>query len=250
MDLGFQKRFISENGESVFPDMREVLPDLTNKSYIVLPDTIIQPDDWELFWQLWEMRGPMTGEGDSSVTNVVMWDTLGIYKHPDVLYEDIVEPEFSYPWSDWQQYFPNMFSKIFSVMPYKKISHITLCQNIRQVVPHIDPSPVFCAYPNTLRVMICDENDGPTFYLTKWPSYKLQNTITKRNLLPYSERYIKSNEAVQREYVYLPSSSNTFVFSNGEFLHGADYHGRKKIMMLVHGEIDQEKWKQKLKTFL
>jgi hypothetical protein len=250
IDFDFQKRFIASNGGTVFPEMKETVPGLTNLPYAVIPDTIIEPDDWQLFWKLWENRGAMTGDGDQTVTKNVLWETIGIYKHQDVTYDSIVEPEFSYPWSDWQTYFPNMFSKIFSVMPYTRISHITICSNIRPIVPHIDPSALFCPYPNTLRIMLHDENLEPTFYLTNWSDEKLKTTITERNLLPYSERYIQSHDAVRRHYVYLPPSSNTFVFSNGEFLHGADYHSKRKILMLIHGEIDREKWKQKLKSFL
>ena len=247
LDLAFLKKFVAEGNKTVFPEMLDIDQRLTNIPFLVVPDTIIEPDDWKLFWELWNKhKNFMTPGNDKSSA---IWETLGIYKNPSILLEDIMHPQFTHPWDDWLNIFPKMFEGIFSCMPYEIITHITICSNIKKVVPHIDCTKTFYPFPNCLRVMLHDDNPAPSFWCTPWPQKYLANTISERNF-GLADRYVPTQEITDKQYVILPKTSNTFVFSNGEFLHGADYHGNTKLLLLVHGVPKIDEWKNKLYSFI
>ena len=94
--------------------------------------------------------------------------------------------------------------------------------------------------------MIHDTNTRPTFYLTTWPEYSYILPIIDNAQPQLNKTYfLEKTPDADKIYVDLPEDSNTFVYNNGVYLHGADI-ANFKIIMLIWGEIDELKWKLKL----
>lgn len=118
------------------------------------------------------------------------------------------------------QEFPDFYQEIFDLLPFKKIWLVKFLQNNREILPHRDTDWNF-NLPTSFRSMIYDENKNPSFYLTDL-------------------------EHSSKKFVDLPKHVNTFAYNNGNFLHGAEYHGKSKILMVVRGYLDFEKYKNLL----
>jgi hypothetical protein len=74
--------------------------------------------------------------------------------------------------------------------------------------------------------MLDDQNPTETFWLTPVSQHDPQTTVPEED----------------RHYVKLPIDTNTFVWNNEDFLHGADYDPQyKKILVVVKGWVDVER---------
>jgi hypothetical protein len=242
-DTTFLKRFTNGIDPPFCPEILEIDAKLTNIPWLTVPVTRIEPDDWDMFWKLWEEWKRKT-----SIYNEI-WDTICIWSNPNLTEEQIkteypiISKERLY---DWSIYFPNMFKQINEAMPFLSIDKIVLASNIKEVPLHIDAVKKFHPWPNAMRVMLWDTNDRPTFYLSKWQEEMFNAPIITSNTPAFNQLYY--NEKAKDEdkiYVDLPKESNTFVYSNGEFLHGADL-AKPKIIMIIWGTPDPLKWKERL----
>jgi hypothetical protein len=249
MDIEFLRRFQGEGGP-VDDDILKVDPELTNICWLPILNTIIEPDNWELFWRLWaEQKTFMSHNG----RDTALWESLCVWKSPALSEQEIIHGLYPQKVVDWSEVFPKMFKQIFNVMPYSEIWKITLGSNIRRVPAHVDRPThpkyeVLNPWPNSLRVVLHDENRKPTFFLTRWPQ-ELLDKGKIRDLTAFEEWGTTKNlNQEEKCFVQLPSNTNTFVFSNGEFLHGADYVDKLKVLLLVWGRPKPEAWKAKLRT--
>lgn len=230
---------------SVFSEITDYDATLSELPWLAVP-TIIEPDNWSLFWDLWNKHKIPSND----YSNV--WDSMTIWVNPSLSEHQV---RYDYPQTykgyihDWSKIFPEMFEKIFSAMPHKIIEKITLASNTKRVPVHVDSSKTFYPWPNTMRVMLWDSNDHPTFYMSSWPKEHLHSVIS--DVVPGKNKNYFVEEPAQEEkyYVDLPTWSNTFVYSNGVYLHGADL-AKPKIIMLIWGIPDAEKWKQRLREIL
>lgn len=238
IDTKFLRRFTDGVTPPVCPEILEVDPLLTNISWLPLHIPKIEPDNWDLFWELWNKNKTIMGKS-------AVWESVGIWSSPESGIS-AMHNDFPYLMDDWSKYFPSMFEKIRSAMPFSRIDNIRLSSNIKPVRPHIDPVPTMYPWPNSMRVMLWDTNDVPTFYLLPWPeSSFMQPPISDIDVIPGQTYILGDIPPEDKIYVDLPANTNTFIFSNGEFLHGADL-ASPKIILIVHGVPDAEKWKSKL----
>lgn len=246
-ERAFFKKYVDDDG-AVNPDVLDLEVDLLGISWLPIPNTVIEPDDWELFWKLWKQEKIASSPQDYKS---VAWDTLCIWKSPDLTEEDVQK---IYPQRivDWEKHFPKMLAEIKALMPYEKIWKITLASNTKRIPSHVDAPlnpkyQILHPWPNSVRILLYDENPKDTFYLTRWPE-KILNKGKIQNLQDMSEwGILEEPPNADKSYVRLPIHSNAFIYANGPFLHGADYHGKTKILVLIWGRPDSQKWKQKLK---
>jgi len=241
----FLKRYTNGSSPPFCNDILKIDDTLTKIPYLTVPKTKIEPDNWELFWQLWTEQKAQRVFSNSSI-----WEGLYIYVNPKLTdneiqthYPKIVNPNHFH---DWSTIFPKMFDQILNLMPYKVIHKISLASNVERVPIHMDPIENLFPWPNTLRVIIHDTNTRPTFYLTKWPEHSYNLPIIN-DIHPQLNKtyFLEKTPDADKIYVDLPEDSNTFVYNNGVYLHGADI-ANFKIIMLIWGEIDELKWKLKL----
>lgn len=255
--LEYLKRYKSED-INLFPEALDFDEILSDVAWLPLPGVKIEPDDWNLFHTLWhEQKLPMVAK-DSQQN---LWDGLCIWKNPKLQDSEVYHPMFPQKIVDWSSLFPKMFEKINRLLPYEEIWKITLATNHQNVPIHVDPprvepgNPLFRQavlnpWPNSLRIFLEDPNVQSHFYLTEWPQSLLKKGLI-RDLDSVSEwGTFEEVPKGQRCYVDLPKNTNAFVFSNGRYLHGADYFGVSKILLLVWGKPEAARWKEKLKQIL
>jgi hypothetical protein len=238
-DTRFLQRFCSDTVAPVCPTITEIDAELTNIPWMAIPNTIVVPDDRDLFFSKWEKSKTIMGA-------TALWDSLCIWKNPDIADDKVMHAEFPYIVEDWSAEFPMMIAQIRTLMPFSTLNNIVLCSNIKTIPPHMDVCQTYYPWPNSLRVMIWDTNDKPTFYCLPWPDSSYAQPPLK-SLEPALNQNIILGHIPNKDKIYvdLPPDSNTFVFSNGEFLHGADL-AKPKIIMLIHGTPDVDVWKTKL----
>jgi hypothetical protein len=211
---------------------------------MVVPVPRIEPDDWDLFWKLWENSKRVSVNYNEVWNNICIWSNPNLSKHqleteyPIIKYENI---------QDWSGHFPKMFKSIAEAMPFETIDKIVIASNTKEVPLHIDAIKKFYPWPNALRVMLWDTNEKSTFYLSKWQDSMYDCPVIDSNKPALNKLYYQQKiEERDKIYVDLPEESNTFVYSNGEYLHGADL-AKPKIILIVWGTPDKKKWIERLK---
>lgn len=236
-------KYLSFISSQTWPELQLIDPKWTNVPWIPLDVPRIAPDDWGLFWRLWNEKNSDITRNKPGETQY--WKGLCCWLNPLVDHT-----RFNYSntvLDDWSGHFPKMFEQIQDCLPFFSMEKIVLWSNINEVNPHIDPDGVIYPWPDSLRVMIWDTNDGPTFWMSRWPDRTPDYDppiIDQRRLGNYG---IKSHKVPRqnRIYVDLPPETNTFVFNNGAFIHGADL-AKPKIIMAIKGRPIIWKWLQAL----
>lgn len=185
----------------------------------------IEPDSWEMFWKIWEADSRMyvrlkpDAAGNNTQHpgwNGLIWNFEIPGKKPGTMWDVSAK--------NYKLVFPKWYEQLQS-LPFK-LHRIQMLSNYQAIIPHRDGQiytdhlPFAC----DLRTMLVDENTTPSFWVS-----------TTRQ------------EPIDKFYVKLPNDTNTFVFNNPKTFHGADYHGKRKIILTyVFDELDENKWQQML----
>lgn len=257
IDTSFLKRYADSAG-SICEDILDIDDGLTDICWLPISNSIIEPDNWQLFWQLWtEQKTSMSPDGEDSA----IWESLCIWKSPTLPESDIIHSQYPQKVVDWSELFPKMFQQVFTVMPFSEIWKITLATNIKRVPAHVDRPQfsdeaktsqfeILSPWPNSVRVLLHDTNTQPTFYLTPWPQKLLERGKIQDPRIISEWGFANDPRQNEKCYVQLPDNTNTFVFSNGAYLHGADYFGKSKLLLLIWGKPDSSAWKAKLRELI
>ena len=106
-----------------------------------------------------------------------------------------------------------MFKTIFEFIPLDIVC-IRLVTSTCSFIPHKDYN-----HPElSTRTIIVDNNKSPTFF------------------------YVKDGKKI---YQKLPLETNTWMYNDGNLMHGSDhYPGKSKIMLMYYGKPNNEKLKQ------
>lgn len=238
--------FLSHISPNAWPDLTLIDHKWTSVPWVPVDVPKIEPDDWDLFWKLWNEKNSDITRGNPKESQY--WKGLCCWLNPA-----IDHTKFNYSNTvvdDWSGHFPKMFEQIRNCLPFYSIEKIVLWSNINEVNPHFDPDVVIYPFPDSLRVMIWDTNEEPTFYVGKWPKRDAEfNPATVAVKTGGTGYGIKSSRIPEdkRMYVNLPPDTNTFVFNNGAFLHGARL-AKPKIIMAIKGRIDVYKWLKALES--
>jgi hypothetical protein len=181
-----------------------------------------QPDDWDLFWQIWQrdsgnfLRKQKDSQGNGQLSpgwDGFSWE-FNIEKYGTQQMWDVT-------CKDYSEYFPK-FRAAIDALPFTT-TRILFQSNRNLINPHKDGSPStdHLEYPAGVRIIIHDENTQPNFYIVKNKTEKI--------------------------YVDLKNDTNAFVYNNPKVLHAADYHGKMKIIAhLVIRDIDEIAYKELL----
>ena len=181
-----------------------------------------EPDSWETFWKIWEedavryvrLKPDAQGNNVDPGWDGFVWD----FYRPEIkdtftMYDVTVR--------DYSSVFPRWRASMESHLPFR-IRRILFLSNQRAIRPHRDGIILtdHLPYPAAFRILLTDDNTVPTFWFSK-------------------ERSVES----ERFYMDLPPETNTFVYNNPKIYHAADYHGKRKILMMpIIDDIDEKKW--------
>lgn len=102
-----------------------------------------------------------------------------------------------------------ILSQVYEYFPIHTFTSVFIWQSTREIIPHQDQG-AFWKCPTEFRVMLHDENPQPTLY-------------------------VAGIEDGNAHYIDLPPDTNSFCWSNGTQLHGSDYHGKNKWLLVVAG---------------
>ena len=228
LDLGF----LSHISTKAWPEIATALdPKWTSIPYVPLDVPRIEPDNWELFWELWNAKNADITRG---LNETQYWKGLCIWLNPA-----IDHTKFNYNNTvvdDWSMHFPKMFEQIRNCLPFHSIEKVVLWSNINEVGPHFDPDAVIYPWPDSLRIMLWDTNERATFWMSRWPK-RTEDFNPEPVVVRNKGKYGCDTKLIPQEkrmYVDLPAETNTFVFNNGAYLHGADM-AKSKIIMAVKG---------------
>lgn len=245
MDPKVDLKYLTYISSETWPELTLIDPLWTRVPYVPLDVPRIEPDNWDLFWELWNKQSDKI-QASKLKNDPVVWQGLTCWLNPKC------DPRvFNYNSAvvdDWSQYFPKMFEQIRNCVPWYEIEKVVLWQNVAEVLPHFDPDAFVYPWPDSLRIMIWDSNTEPTFWLSRWPGQSKLSMpiISQRSGVYYGPGYRGAN-VLEKIYVDLPKETNTFVFNNGAYLHGADL-SKPKIIMAVKGRPILEKWLPHLKS--
>jgi len=78
IDTTFLKRFTDGIDPPFCPEILDTDVKLTNIPWLTVPVKRIEPDDWDMFWKLWE-----EWKRTSSIYNEI-WDTICIWSNPNL----------------------------------------------------------------------------------------------------------------------------------------------------------------------
>lgn len=168
-----------------------------------------EPDNWQLFWQLWEdnatplvKRSMNVNTSEAPVNSNDAWIGFDIFKHG----HSITHWEANY--LDVSTSLPNFYTSLMS-LPIKNIHRIRLISNIMPIPAHTDDN----LDRWSVRYFLYNENTKPVWYFTP-PG--LEN---------------KSN----RTYFSTPSNTNWFAYNDKYCWHGCEYDfEHKKILLQIY----------------
>lgn len=238
--------FLTHISPLAWPEITTIDHKWTNIPWLPLDVPRIEPDNWDLFWQLWNEKSGIIGRAAKQEDQ--MWKGLTIWTRPDV-----DTTKFNYAaenYEDWSLHFPQMFEQIKNCVPWLALEKVVLWSNVNAIQPHFDPDYVIFPWPDSLRIMLWDTNEAPTFYMNKWPKRSEEFNPPPVTVRSGGTGYGLGTITIpqeQRMYVNLPKDTNAFVFNNGAFLHGADL-AKPKIIMAVKGRPNIYKWLRTLEA--
>ena len=209
------------------------------KGIVALPLALpkFELDDVDEFWQIWNKelttvarqhfdRGAIGKDAPS--LEFTQWNGLALYEDETLLDKAAWVTALSPALANSQ---PKLIKSIFDRLPFVRIRSIRLWSAKRNVNAHYDGNmPVTLdgqlRFPTEIRIMIDDTNPTETFWLTSSTKYKPQQPVLLGD----------------RHYVRLPADTNTFVWNNEDYLHGADYNTNySKVLAVIKGWIDVSK---------
>jgi hypothetical protein len=109
-----------------------------------------------------------------------------------------------------------LYEQVKEYFPFHHISHMYIWESVREVYPHRDQT-FFWNCPTEFRVMLHDDNDTPTLYVSDIENGD-SHFVDTTNL-----------------------DTNSFCWSNGSQIHGSDYFGKRKQLLCINGFLSVSK---------
>jgi hypothetical protein len=114
---------------------------------------------------------------------------------------------------DGYKNFPKLMDQIHTYFPIKKLKQMHCWSNRRQLGLHRDGFDQIPGVPTSLRVMLYDNNPGPTFWMQPIPEDKLGWGY---------EHIIRDENKIKVLDLSTTPDTNSFCFNNYNFVHAAE----------------------------
>ena len=134
VDPSVDLRFLSHISPNAWPEIALVDSFWSQVPYVPLNIPRVEPDDWDLFWKLWNEKQSDITRG---LNETQYWRGLCCWLNPS-----IDSSKFNYSNTvvdDWSGHFPRMFKTIQECLPWYSMEKVVLWSNINEVDPHFDP---------------------------------------------------------------------------------------------------------------
>ncbi len=113
------------------------------------------------------------------------------------------------------KFFSNLLVQIMDYFPIRVLNNVMILEPKTDVLPHREQTWAWKC-PTEFRISLYDSNSQPTMYLT----------------------HIETGTT---NYVKLPTSTNSFCWSNGTHIYGMDYYNQKNYHVVVNAIWDDKK---------
>jgi hypothetical protein len=114
--------------------------------------------------------------------------------------------------------FKPLIEHVQKYFPFHIIHNMYIWESCKQIEPHTDQT-WFWDGPTEFRIMLNDENEKPTLYVADMDDY-------------------------QSSYIDLPADTNALCWSNGSQMHGSDFHGKRKQLLVINGIYSAGKYEE------
>ena len=111
--------------------------------------------------------------------------------------------------------FEPIVDHVKNYFPFYFIDSMIIWESVKEVIMHSDQG-LFLDCPTEFRIMLHDENPRPTLFVADMEHY-------------------------DQNYIDLPADTNNFCWSNGSQLHGSDYIGLRKQLLIINGHFSISK---------
>lgn len=168
----------------------------------------IEPDDWNVFWNIWKTHsGPLHkkimqhhNKSPALVGSNNIWHGLDIIKTPNGF------TSWEAPHYDIKKDLPKMYDLIMSVDP--TAFRVRLVQSTTNIVAHTDDD----RNKWNIRAFLHYTSDTSQWYFTK-----------------------PNDSTGQRTYLKMPKDTNWFIYNDKHSWHGTDYDpNNKKILLQIY----------------
>ena len=208
--------------QSYIDKMRILEEKYSKLKWLPLDIPRIEFDDLEEFKNLWNKESidilrqhpdsaePYTKEehplGKDSSWHRGHFKGLHLYHHPSIDISNALWKAKQYTGNNKQ--LKRILEQVYEYFPIHTLFHAFIWQSTKKIEPHQDQS-AFWKCPTEFRVMLHDENTEPTLYVAD----------------------IDNGEVT---YIDSPADTNSFAWSNGTKIHGSDYHGKDKFLLVLN----------------
>jgi hypothetical protein len=153
----------------------------------------IEPDDWEIFWKIWERESKNAIKIKKNLQNSValvgrsnLWQGLDIYKNYNLV------PAWDVPYYDISKELPILYQQILN-LPFKYIYCVRILKSLTDIKPHSDDSKDWWS---VRALWHCDDKESQWYF-----------THPKIN-------------AKEKTFFYLPKNTNWFSYNDRYCWHG------------------------------
>jgi hypothetical protein len=145
--------------------------------------------------------------GKVSSWNKSQFNGLHLYHHPEIPIE--TNTFMAKMYTGKVPLFERLVEQAFEYFPIHTVTAVFIWESRMAIPPHRDRG-AYWKCPTDWRVMLHDENDEPTLY-------------------------VSDIEHGDINYIDLPKDTNSFCWSNGTQIHGSVYKGKRKFLLVVSG---------------
>lgn len=178
----------------------------------------LEPDNWEVFWQLWkENAAPLVKRSMNTDYSIVpvndstLWIGMDIFKkefRSKIDNRALDTTHWDAQYVDISSLLPNFYKSLES-LPINNIFRVRLISNLKPIPAHTDDN----SDKWSIRYFLYNENTQPVWYFTP-PGVENKNN---------------------KSYFSLPEETNWVAYNDKHCWHGSDYdHTNKKILMQVY----------------
>ena len=175
---------------------------------------IIQPDDWEVFWKIWERESKtLVRKANNPRFPSRTYIDREIWRGMDFFSNRYSFSSWESPYYDISKELPIFYNNLIN-LPLPNISRIRIVQSTRDVVSHSDNN----MFKWEVRGFLHFTSQTPQWYYTK----------------PYDKE--------NKYYMVLPKSTIWFSYNDKLCWHGTDYdpeHKKLLIQIFYTGNIDK-----------
>jgi|688.fasta_scaffold73397_4 hypothetical protein len=176
---------------------------------------IIEPDDWSVFWKIWNMYAkPLIKTYNNHKGSYAKIGDTSIWKGIDIHKKNLWHVAWQAPYYDVREELPKMYQMIESCSPFVITDRVRIIESLQNITSHTDDN--FDQW-NVRAILRCTDKN---------PQWVFTRPGTTKNAL----------------FFQLPESTNWFAYNDKHCWHGSIYNPEHpKLLIQLYGAIFKNK---------